>query len=225
MPPSSRPPSCGYSEYVNSCFPLSADAPGAVGLLKWFDDTPYTVYHLELGEITSFPPGYKENAGVFCHNNPWIMIAETVLGNGERAFELYKKIAPAYIEDISDIHRTEPYVYSQMIAGRDAPRAGEAKNSWLTGTAAWNYCAISQNMLGIRPDFDGLVIDPCISSGTGLPKSDVLYFELPEDTWFCIRPSGTEPKIKLYMGVKGVSQADADERLERLKEAVLELVG
>ena len=128
---------------------------------------PYTVYHLELGEITSFLPGYKENAGVFCHNNPWIMIAETVLGNGERAFGLYKKIAPAYIEDKSDIHRTEPYVYSQMIAGRDAPRAGEAKNSWLTGTAAWNYCAVTQYLLGIRPDFDGLVIDPCISRGIG----------------------------------------------------------
>lgn len=123
---------------------------------------PYSEYHTELGEISSYPPGYKENAGVFCHNNPWIMIAETVLGNSERAFSLYKKIAPAYIEDISDIHRTEPYVYSQMIAGRDAPRAGEAKNSWLTGTAAWNYAAVSQYLLGVRPDFDGLIIDPCM---------------------------------------------------------------
>ena len=123
---------------------------------------PYTKYHPELGEITSYPQGYKENAGIFCHNNPWIMIAETVLGRGDRAFEIYKKIAPAYIEDISEIHRTEPYVYSQMIAGKDAPRAGEAKNSWLTGTAAWNYAAISQYILGIIPDFDGLKIDPCI---------------------------------------------------------------
>lgn len=124
---------------------------------------PYSVYHPELGEISSYPPGYKENAGIFCHNNPWIMIAETVLRRGDRAFEIYKKIAPAYIEDISEIHRTEPYVYSQMIAGKDAPKAGEAKNSWLTGTAAWNYSAISQYILGIRPDFDGLVIDPCLS--------------------------------------------------------------
>ncbi len=124
---------------------------------------PYTVYHTELGEITSFLPGYKENGGVFCHNNPWIMIAETVLGRGERAFEVYKKIAPAYIEDISDIHRTEPYVYSQMIAGMVAPRAGEAKNSWLTGTAAWNYVAISQYILGIRPEFDGLRVEPCLA--------------------------------------------------------------
>lgn len=123
---------------------------------------PYTKYHPELGEISSYPPGYKENAGVFCHNNPWIMIAETVIGRGDRAFEIYKKITPSYIEDISDIHRTEPYVYSQMIAGKDAPRAGEAKNSWLTGTAAWNYFAVSQFILGIRPEFKGLRIDPCL---------------------------------------------------------------
>ena len=123
---------------------------------------PYSVYHSELGEISSYPPGYKENAGIFCHNNPWIMVAETVIGRGERAFEIYKKITPSYIEDISDIHRTEPYVYSQMIAGKDAPRAGEAKNSWLTGTAAWNYVAISQHILGIRPDFDGLLVEPCL---------------------------------------------------------------
>lgn len=123
---------------------------------------PYTKYHSELGEISSYPPGYKENAGIFCHNNPWIMIAETVIGRGNRAFEIYKKITPSYIEDISDIHRTEPYVYSQMIAGKDAPRVGETKNSWLTGTAAWNYFAISQFILGIRPEFKGLRIDPCL---------------------------------------------------------------
>ena len=121
-------------------------------------------YKLELGEITSYPPGYKENGGIFCHNNPWIMIAETILGNGEKAFDYYQKIAPAYLEDISDLHRTEPYVYSQMIAGKDAENHGEAKNSWLTGTAAWNYVAITQWILGIRPEFDGLYIDPCIPS-------------------------------------------------------------
>jgi cellobiose phosphorylase len=122
----------------------------------------YTEYHLELGEISSYPPGYKENAGIFCHNNPWIMIAETVIGRGDRAFEYYKKIAPAYLEDKSEIHRTEPYVYSQMIAGKDAVRHGEAKNSWLTGTAAWNYVAIAHYMLGVRPDYDGLLVSPCI---------------------------------------------------------------
>lgn len=89
----------------------------------------YTRYHLELGEITSYPPGYKENAGIFCHNNPWISIAETMIGRGDRAFEIYRKICPSCIEEISDIHRTEPYVYSQMVAGADAPRFGEAKKA------------------------------------------------------------------------------------------------
>jgi len=122
----------------------------------------YSKYYLNLGEISTYPPGYKENAGIFCHNNPWIMIAETVLGHGDRAFEVYSKIAPAYLEDISEIHRMEPYVYSQMIAGKDAVRHGEAKNSWLTGTAAWNYVAITQAILGIQPDFRGLKVEPCI---------------------------------------------------------------
>ena len=87
----------------------------------------YTRYHVELGEISSYPPGYKENAGIFCHNNPWIMCAETVIGRGDRAFGLYKKICPAYREEISDVHRMEPYVYSQMIAGKDAKRHGKRK--------------------------------------------------------------------------------------------------
>ena len=122
----------------------------------------YTTYRLNLGEISSYPPGYKENAGIFCHNNPWISCAETVLGHGDRAFEVYKKTCPAYIEDISEIHRTEPYVYSQMIAGIDAPTFGEAKNSWLTGTAAWTFFNVSQYILGVQPTLDGLKIDPCI---------------------------------------------------------------
>lgn len=122
----------------------------------------YKDYHLELGEVSSYPAGYKENAGIFCHNNPWVTVAETVVGDGDRAFETYAKICPAYIEDISEIHRTEPYVYSQMIAGKDAVRHGEAKNSWLTGTAAWTFLSASQYILGIRPDFDGLMVDPCL---------------------------------------------------------------
>ncbi|MDO4977761.1 MAG: glycosyl transferase [Eubacteriales bacterium] len=124
----------------------------------------YKRYHLELGEITSYPPGYKENAGIFCHNNPWISIAETVVGRGNRAWQVYTRTCPAYLEDISEIHRTEPYVYSQMIAGIDAPNFGEAKNSWLTGTAAWTFLNVSQYILGIRPDYDGLIVDPCIPS-------------------------------------------------------------
>jgi cellobiose phosphorylase len=126
------------------------------------NNPPFTKYHVELGEITSYPPGYKENAGIFCHNNPWIMIAETMIGRGDRAFEYWKKITPAYLEEISEIHRLEPYVYAQMIAGKDAVRHGEAKNSWLTGTAAWNFVAISQYILGVRPDYEGLRVQPCI---------------------------------------------------------------
>ena len=122
----------------------------------------YTSYYLNLGEISSYPPGYKENAGIFCHNNPWITCAEAVLGHGARAFETYRKICPAYLESVSEVHRTEPYIYSQMVAGKDAPTFGEAKNSWLTGTAAWTFVSISQAILGVQPELDGLRIDPCI---------------------------------------------------------------
>jgi cellobiose phosphorylase len=124
----------------------------------------YRSYHLNLGEVSSYPPGYKENGSIFCHNNPWISCAETVLGHGGRAFEVYRKTCPAYLEDISEVHRTEPYVYSQTVAGPEAPRFGEAKNSWLTGTAAWTFTDVSQYLLGIRPSFGGLCVDPCIPS-------------------------------------------------------------
>ena len=124
----------------------------------------YTTYHIESGEISSYPEGYKENAGIFCHNNPWIIIGETILGRGDRAWEYYKKICPTYLEKISELHKVEPYVYAQMIDGKDAYCPGEAKNSWLTGTAAWNYFAVTQYILGIRPQYDGLLIDPCIPS-------------------------------------------------------------
>jgi len=122
----------------------------------------FTKYYIEYGEISSYPQGYKENAGVFCHNNPWIMIGETVVGNGNRAWEYYRKICPSYLEDISELHKTEPYVYAQMVAGKDAFKPGEAKNSWLTGTASWNFYAITQFILGIQPDYEGLIVDPCI---------------------------------------------------------------
>ncbi len=122
----------------------------------------FTRYIVKYGEISSYPEGYKENAGIFCHNNPWIMIAETLLGNGDAAWEYFRKICPPYLEEISELHRTEPYVYAQMIAGKDAHKPGEAKNSWLTGTAAWNFYAISQYILGIRTHYDGLLIQPVI---------------------------------------------------------------
>ena len=126
------------------------------------NNPPFSKYYIEYGEISSYPPGYKENAGIFCHNNPWIMIGETVRGRGDRAWEYFRKICPSYTEDISDLHKVEPYVYAQMIAGKDAFKPGEAKNSWLTGTAAWNFYTISQYILGIQPTYDGLRIEPCI---------------------------------------------------------------
>ncbi len=119
-------------------------------------------YYLHLGEVSSYPPGYKENAGIFTHNNTWIQIAETILGRGDRAMEYYKSICPPTKEEQIDTYRSEPYVYSQMTAGRDAPTPGEGKNSWLTGTVAWSFVALSQHILGVRPTYDGLVIDPCI---------------------------------------------------------------
>jgi len=125
----------------------------------------YTRYHVHLGEISSYPPGYKENGSVFCHTNPWVMIAETVVGNGDQAYDYYRRINPSVREAISEVHRCEPYVYAQMIAGRDAPTFGEAKNSWLTGTAAWNYVAVTQHILGIRPTFGGLRVAPVIPRG------------------------------------------------------------
>ncbi len=122
----------------------------------------FTEYVMEYGEISTYPAGYKENAGIFAHNNPWVIIGETVLGRGDEAWEYYRKICPAYLEDKSDLHKVEPYVYCQMTAGKDAYKPGEAKNSWLTGTAAWNWYAITQFILGVKPDYDGLVIDPCV---------------------------------------------------------------
>ena len=122
----------------------------------------FTRYVVEYGEISSYPAGYKENAGIFCHNNPWIIIAEAIAGRGDDAFAHWAKIAPSYTEDRSELHKVEPYVYSQMVAGKDAAKPGEGKNSWLTGTAAWNWYAISEYILGVKPDYDALVIDPCV---------------------------------------------------------------
>ena len=131
----------------------------------------YTTYQIQMGEVSTYPPGYKENGGIFCHNNPWVIIGETVVGRGAQAFDYYRRITPAYREDISDVHKLEPYVYAQMIAGKQAVRHGEAKNSWLTGTAAWNFVTVSQYLLGVRPEYDGLVVDPQI--GPDVPEFTV----------------------------------------------------
>ncbi|HWS60236.1 MAG TPA: hypothetical protein VN182_04850 [Flavobacterium sp.] len=124
----------------------------------------FTKYYIEYGEISTYPAGYKENGGIFCHNNPWIMIGETMIGRGDAAYDYYTKIAPSFLEDISELHKVEPYVYCQMIAGKEAFKPGEAKNSWLSGTASWNFYAITQYILGIKPDYSGLSINPCIPS-------------------------------------------------------------
>ena len=125
----------------------------------------FTKYYVEMGEISTYPAGYKENAGIFCHNNPWVIIGETVLGRGERAWDYYRKICPSYVEEHSALHKVEPYVNCQMVAGKDAARPGEGKNSWLTGTAAWMWYTITQFILGIRPQYDGLQVNPCIPAG------------------------------------------------------------
>ena len=121
----------------------------------------FTTYHMEMGEISSYPAGYKENAGIFCHNNPWVIIGDTVAARGNDAWELYQKISPVFIKD-QTLHKVEPYVNCQMVAGKDAARPGEGKNSWLTGTAAWMWLTASQYILGIKPAYDGLLIDPCV---------------------------------------------------------------
>ena len=123
----------------------------------------YTTYHVEMGEISSYPAGYKENAGIFCHNNPWVIIGETVAGRGNDAWELFRKICPMYIKD-QTLHKVEPYVNCQMVAGKDAAKPGEGKNSWLTGTAAWMWYTVSQFLLGVKPTYDGIEIDPCLPS-------------------------------------------------------------
>lgn len=197
----------------------------------------FTKYYIEYGEISTYPAGYKENAGIFCHNNAWIICAEAFIGRGNQAFEYYSKIAPAYLEDISDIHRTEPYVYAQMIAGKDAKHHGEAKNSWLTGTAAWNFVAVSQYILGIIPDYKGLKLDPSIPKewdGFELSREfrGIRYnitFKNPDHVSKGIKSiivdgkhidgnilplfeSGTEHNVEVVMGKKGF--------FEKLKEEI-----
>ncbi|MBP3754645.1 MAG: glycosyl transferase [Lachnospiraceae bacterium] len=162
----------------------------------------YTVYHEELGEVSSYPPGYKENAGIFCHNNPWVSIAETVIGRGDRAFEVYKKTCPAYTEEISEIHRTEPYIYCQMVAGADAKFHGEGKNSWLTGTAAWTFVNISQYILGVYPTLKGLSVDPCVPADFGDFSVKRVYRGVEYD--ISVKQNGAQKGVKelIVDGVK-----------------------
>ena len=148
----------------------------------------YSRYYIEYGEITSYPEGYKENAGIFCHNNPWIIIGEALAGRAEDAWGHYCKISPAFIRD-QERHKVEPYVYCQMVAGKDAARPGEGKNSWLTGTAAWNWHAVTEYLLGIRPDYDGLRIQPCLPADR-FPEYRVRRHFRDADYELTIRNSG-----------------------------------
>jgi cellobiose phosphorylase len=149
----------------------------------------YSRYHPELGYVSVFPKGLKENAAIFCHTNPWAMIAETILGRGDEAFRYYKAILPPTGKPA--VRWTEPYVYAQMIAGKEHKDFGQAKNSWLTGTASWNFVAISQYILGVRPDFDGLRIDPCIPRAwkgftvTRVFRGDTLRVVVKNPTGLC----------------------------------------
>jgi cellobiose phosphorylase len=154
----------------------------------------YTRYHIELGEQSSYPMGYKENGGIFCHNNPWVIIGETLCGRGNDAWEHYTKIAPSWIRD-QKLHRTEPYVYAQCLAGKESVKPGEAKNSWLTGTAAWNWLTITQHILGIQPTYNGLLVDPCIPS-TLKEYTVVRKFRDAEYTLTILNPAGKQKADK-----------------------------
>lgn len=162
----------------------------------------FTRYVVEYGEISSYPAGYKENAGIFCHNNPWVIIGEALAGRGDDAWEHYRKICPAFITN-QTLHKVEPYCYSQMVAGMDAARPGEGKNSWLTGTAAWNWYAITEFILGVRPTYDGLVIDPCLPPTA---KRYCIKRQFRSGTYFIVvsNPKGVS---------KGVSQLTFDGQL------------
>ena len=156
----------------------------------------YTHYHVEMGEISSYPEGYKENAGIFCHNNPWVIIGETVAGRGNDAWKHYTKILPSYVEEkYQTLHKVEPYVNCQMVAGKDAARPGEGKNSWLTGTAAWMWYTVSEFILGVKPTYNGLLIDPCLPE-TAKEYSVTRRFRGAEFNIHVTNPNGSQKGIK-----------------------------
>ncbi len=124
----------------------------------------YNGFNPNLGGVSTYPPGAKENGGIFLHSNPWVMIAEAKMGNGDRAYEYYRQINPASKNDVIDIFESEPYCYPQNILGDEHPQFGLGRNAWLSGTSSWTYVAGTQWILGVRPDIDGLIVDPCIPS-------------------------------------------------------------
>ncbi|MBD3242158.1 MAG: glycosyl transferase [Chitinivibrionales bacterium] len=127
----------------------------------------YDHFDPAIGGVTTYPPGAKENGGIFLHTNPWAIIAETMLGRGDRAYEYYAQTNPAAKNDHIDTYECEPYVYAQNVLGDEHPQFGLARNSWLSGTSSWMYQAAVKHILGIRADYDGLIVDPCIPSHWG----------------------------------------------------------
>ena len=155
----------------------------------------FSKYIYEYGEISSYPEGYKENAGIFCHNNPWVIIGECIAGRGNDAWSHYAKILPSYVEEkYQTLHKVEPYVNCQMVAGKDAYKPGEGKNSWLTGTAAWMWYTVSEFILGIKPDYDGIRIDPCLPE-TATDYTVTRKFREAEYT-ITIHPNGAQKGVK-----------------------------
>ncbi len=139
-------------DHLNTKYGIKLSTPG------------YNGHDPKVGGVTTYPPGAKENSGIFLHPNPWAIIAETMLGNGDRAYEYYAQIDPAGKNDLIDIYECEPYVYAQNILSDEHPQFGLARNSWLSGTASWAYQAATQWILGIRAEYGGLRVDPCIPS-------------------------------------------------------------
>ena len=139
-------------EHLSTKYGIKLSTPGFNG------------YDPKFGGVTTYPPGAKENGGIFLHPNPWAMIAEAMLGHGDRAYEYYSQINQAAKNDIAEVYEVEPYVYAQNILGDEHPQFGLGRNSWLSGTASWCYQAGTQWILGIRPEYTGLCIDPCIPS-------------------------------------------------------------
>jgi cellobiose phosphorylase len=137
-------------EHLNTASGIKLSTPG------------YNGFDPALGGVSTYPPGAKENGGIFLHANPWVIIAETMIGRGDRAFAYYDQINPAARNERIDEFECEPYVYPQNILGDEHPQFGLARNSWLSGTASWMYQAAIQHILGVMPTYEGLKIDPCI---------------------------------------------------------------
>ncbi|MFW6409678.1 MAG: GH36-type glycosyl hydrolase domain-containing protein [Halanaerobiales bacterium] len=122
----------------------------------------FSAYDDKIGGLTTYPPGAKENGGIFMHSNPWIIIAETLAGNNNRAYKYYKQVLPTRHNDEADRYEVEPYVFCQNILGKEHPQFGLGRNSWLTGTASWMYRAAIHYILGIKPEYRGIVVEPCV---------------------------------------------------------------